>query len=124
MPLTYTIDRSQRVVISRFSGVLSESDIHSARERLHSDASFNPAFSQLVDLSEVTAIDISVPSLARIAGTTSYTPGTRRAIVGVNDIQYEMARLYAAFSEPHQQLVHVFRDRAIAEEWLSGRQLD
>jgi hypothetical protein len=121
MPLSYTIDRSQRVVIARASDTLSEDDIHRFREELQSALSFNPHYAQLVDLSDVTDIEVSVPSIARIAGSSGFAPGVRRAFVGSTDAQYGMARMLATFSEPHGQVVHVFRDRAVAEAWLSER---
>ena len=124
MPLSYTIDRDLRVVVERGSGVLSEEDLYSSRERMQADPAFNPRFAELVDLTEVTDIQVSVPVMARFARTASFAPGVRRAIVGASEKQYDVAQMLATFSEPHHQIVHVFRDRAIAEVWLSERRPD
>ena len=124
MPLTYTIDRGLKIVVARGSGVLSEEDLRGSRERMQSDPSFSPTFAQLFDLSDVTDIEVSVPVMARIAGSSVIVPGVRHAFVGVNDIQYEMARTFATLSEPHHQMVHVFRDRSIAEAWVLESRVD
>jgi hypothetical protein len=118
MPLTYTVDRGLRIVIARGNGVLSEEDLRASWERIQSDPAFNPSFAQLFDLSDVTDIEVSFPAMARIAGGSPAAPGARRAFVGVNDLQYELARTFAMLSEPHHQAVSVFRDRAIAEAWV------
>ena len=118
MPLTYTIDRSLKIVIARASGVLSEEDLRSSREQIQSDPAYHPTFAQLFDLSDVTDIEVSIPVMARIAGSSAVAPNARQAFVGVNDIQYEMARTFATLSEPHHRAVHVFRDRTIAEAWV------
>ena len=95
MPLTYTIDRSLKIVIARASGVLSEEDLRGSREQIQSDPAYHPSFAQLFDLSDVTDIEVSIPVMARIAGSSAVAPNARQAFVGVNDIQYEMARTFA-----------------------------
>jgi hypothetical protein len=42
MPLTYTIDRSLKIVIARASGVLSEEDLRGSREQIQSDPAYHP----------------------------------------------------------------------------------
>jgi len=124
MPLTYTIDRRLKIVIARASGVLSEEDLRGSREQIQSDPAYHPTFAQLFDLSDVTDIEVSIPVMARIAGSASVAPGARHAFVGISDIQYEMARTFATLAEPHNQFVHVFRDRAIAEAWVLEQRAD
>ena len=118
MPLTYTVDRGLKIVIARGEGVLSEEDLRTSWERMQSDPAFNPSFAQLFDLSDVTAVAVSVPAMARIAGSSTAGPAARRAFVGINDVQYECAQRFATLSEPHHRAVHAFRDRAIAEAWV------
>jgi hypothetical protein len=118
MPLTYTIDTSRRIIVSRASGVLTEDEMRSTRILMQGDGSFNAGFGQLLDLRSVTEVLVSVPAMARLAATSSFSPGVRRAFVGISDAQYNMAWTFARLGEPHGQVVHVFRDMAIAEAWL------
>ena len=92
--------------------------MRSARILMQGDAAFNASFGQLFDLRAVTDVQVSVPAMARLAATSSFSPGVRRAFVGVSDAQYNMAWTFARLGEPHGQLVHVFRDIAVAEAWL------
>jgi hypothetical protein len=118
MPLTYTIDASRRIIVARASGVLTEDDLRSTRILMRGDPGFNRNFGQLLDLRAADEVTVSVPAMARIAAASAFAPGVRRAFVGVTDAQYNMARTFAMLSEPHDQLVHVFRDISVAEAWL------
>lgn len=118
MPLTHVIDASRRVIVARASGVLTEDDLRATRILMQGDRAFNPTFGQLLDLRAATEIVVSVPAMARLAASSAFAPGVRRAFVGVTDAQYSMAWMFAMLSEPHDQLVHVFRDISIAEAWL------
>jgi len=118
MPLTYVIDASRRIVVARASGVLTEDDLRSTRMLMQGDPAFNRSFAQLLDLRAATAVNVSVPAMARLAASSTFAPGVRRAFVGITDAQYNMAWTFAMLSEPHDQLVHVFRDISVAEAWL------
>jgi hypothetical protein len=118
MPLTYVIDASRRIIVVRASGILTESEMRSTRILVQADPAFNSNFGQLFDLRGATDIVVSVPAMARLAATSSFSPGVRRAFVGVTDVQYNVAWTFARLSEPHDQLIHVFRDISVAEAWL------
>jgi hypothetical protein len=128
MPLTYMIDASRRIIVARASGILTEDDLRSVRMLMQGDPAFNRNFGQLLDLRAATEVIVSVPAMARLAASSAFAPGVRRAFVGISDAQYNMAWMFAMLSEPHNQLVHVFRDIAVAEAWLmegaSPRALD
>jgi len=118
MPLTYMIDASRRIIVARASGVLTEDDLRSMRVLMQGDPGFDRTFGQLLDLRDATEIVVSLPAMARLAAASAFAPGVRRAFVGITDDQYNMAWTFAMLSEPHDQLVHVFRDMAVAEAWL------
>lgn len=118
MPLTYVIDASRRIIIARASGVLTEDDMRAAHILMQGDPAFNRNFGQLLDLRAVSDASISVPAMARLAANSAFAPGVRRAFVGITDAQYNVAWTFAMLSEPHDQLVHVFRDIAVAQAWL------
>jgi hypothetical protein len=125
MPLSHAIDASRRLVITRASGHLTEEDMRFAQAMLHGDPGFRPSYRQLIDLRGVDSVGVSVPAMARIAAASAFTPGVRRAFVGTSEEQYDVARVFATLSEPHNQIVHVFRELMIAEAWLmEGRAPD
>src|SRR5215218_3544751 len=118
MAVTYSIDTSRRLIVSRGSGVLTDDELRSARALMQGDPAFDRSFGQLFDLRGFTEIQLSIPGMARIAASSAFAPGVRRAFVGTTEAQYEMARTFALLSEPHDQLVYAFRDISIAEAWL------
>ena len=118
MPLTYVIDASRRIITARASGILTEEDLRATRMLMQGDPAFNRNFGQLMDLRAASEIIVSVPAMARLAASSSFAPGVRRAFVGITDAQYNMGWTFAMLSEPHNQLVHVFRDMSVAEAWL------
>ena len=118
MPLTHVIDASRRIIVARATGILTEDDLRATRILMRGDPAFNRNFGQLLDLRAATEIIVSVPAMARLAASSAFAPGVRRAFVGATDAQYSMAWTFAMLSEPHDQLVHVFRDFAIAQAWL------
>ena len=118
MPLTYVIDASRRIIITRASGILTEDELRSSRMLMQGDPAFNRNFKQLFDLRAVTDLAVSVPAMARLAASSSFSPGVRRAFVAITDAQYNLAWTFAQLSEPHDQLVHVFREVSVAEAWL------
>ena len=73
------------------------------------------------DLRHVSDVAISVPAMARVAASAVFVPGSRHALICANEIQYGMARMFAMLSEPHGQVVHVFRELDVAEAWLMER---
>ena len=118
MPLTHMIDASRRIIVARATGPLTEDDLRACRMLMQGDPAFNRNFGQLLDLRGATEVNVSLPAMARLAASSAFAPGVRRAFVGITDAQYNMAWTFAMLSEPHHQLVHVFRDISVAEAWL------
>jgi len=118
MSMSYIIHAGRRVVVMRGAGVLTAEEIYDAREKIRTDRTFDPSYAQLFDLRDVAQVDISLPAMARLAASAVFSPGVRRAFVCTDDIQYQMAETYSALSEPHEQVIHVFREMNVAEAWL------
>lgn len=118
MPFSYQLEPSRRLVLSRVWGVLTETDIEEYYARLAADPGFDPAMRQLCHIMDATRIDASAEALRRLAQRSIFSPGTRRAIVAVQDAHYGLSRMFKVFSEVGGSHVEVFRDSASAEAWL------
>ncbi len=119
MPESFEIDPRVGLVTSRVWGVVTDEEVRQHYLRLLADPRFDPSFRQLADVTGVTAVAASVTTVAVIARTTLFREGVRRAVVASSDLQYGMARLFAAYSEEGRQNVRVFRDLAAARAWLA-----
>jgi len=119
MPATYWIDVPRRLVLSRGWGVFTEQDLLGHFTTLSVDSAFQPTFSQLADLRHVERAAVSKEFVRRHALEHLFSSMARRAIVVSTADHYELARIYAEFSQYASQNVNVFRDMHDAEEWLS-----
>ncbi|HEX6038565.1 hypothetical protein [Longimicrobium sp.] len=118
MPAAYRIDPERAIVLSRAWGTLGDADITAHYTALAADPAFDPAYRQLVDLREVTAVDLSAAHIAEIAKRAVFRPGARRAYVAPTDVAFGVARMLEAYAESIGGDVEVFRDLPSAERWL------
>jgi hypothetical protein len=86
---------------------------------LREDPDFEPGFRQLIDVREVTLIDLTHDAIMRTAQAMIFAPGARRAFITATEEQYGLARVFAVYAETTGNVVEVFRDAALAEAWLA-----
>ena len=118
MPFSYQLDPARHLVLSRAWGVLIDKELEEHYARLAADPGFDPTMRQLCNMMDVTRIDTSPEALRRLAQRSIFSPGTRRALVAVQDAHYGLSRMFKVFCEIEGSLVEVFRDTASAEAWL------
>jgi hypothetical protein len=118
MSITYSIDQERHLVRSRGWGVISTEDLNDWIGSLLADRLFRADFRSLIDLSLVTDITVDAVALARAASTPLFDPGVRRAIVATSDSVFGVARMFASYAERIGQVLMVFRELWLAEEWL------
>ena len=122
MPSSYKIDKENRLVISTGSGVLTLADSLSHQERLLKDADFDPSFSQLLDFTQVTDVELSSEEIHRLARTTVFSSNSRRAFLVDTDLKFGLARLFAIMRESFgEKGIRVFRNFDDALDWALGR---
>jgi hypothetical protein len=97
-------------------------DVLAHREKLFNDPGYDPSFSQLLDLSPVTQLEIEPEQVRRLAHTMVFSPDSRRAIVASNDVTFGSARMYGILCECAGETgVRVFRDRDEALNWVLAK---
>jgi hypothetical protein len=120
MPVSYRLDPSRHLVVSRAWGILTDDEIESHYKRLVADPGFQQTFRQLCDMTEVTRIDATSDMLRRLAQQSIFAPGTQRAFVAAQDAHYGLTRMFQVFCELEGTRVEIFRDTASAEAWLEA----
>jgi hypothetical protein len=119
MPASYKIDKEQRLVLSSGTGVVTAEDMWAHQRQLSNDKDFDPSFSQLVDLTGVTAIGFTPDDVHGLAERSIFSPQSRRAFVAKRDLLYGLARMFELLREARgKDEIQVFRDRNEALEWL------
>jgi hypothetical protein len=124
MPASYEVHPSRRLVISRAWGVLTTAEVAEHYRAIAADPAFDPAFSQLADLSQVEHVDMSSPSVRREALETVFSSRSLRAFVARTDAQTVVAKLYGLYGKYVRQNIQVFPDIREAERWLGLSRAD
>jgi len=120
MPCRYVIDKDRRLVISTGWDRLTFAEMKAQQDELTSDPNFDPAFNQLVDVTAVTVLDLSIGEAQRIANRGIYSPTSRRAVLASSPAIFGMARMMDAYHSmaTGREQVSVFYDGDAALKWL------
>ncbi len=122
MPAFYKIDKENRLVMTTGSGTVTVADALAHQEKLLRDPDFDPTFSQLLDFSHVTKIEVNSEHIRRIAQNSVFSPVSRRAILVNNDTAFGLARMFAILRESAgDNGIEVFRNLDDALEWVLAR---
>jgi hypothetical protein len=124
MPLSYRIDKQQRLVASRISGNFTVDDALEFRRQIVADADFDPSFAELLDFSGVSKMDITPREVRMLAGTNIFSPDSRRAIVAEDPLVFGLGRIFETLrtlrGDRHIRVFHT-RDQALTWIFLKDR---
>ena len=119
MSVQFTIDASQKLVIRKFSGEISDADILENPRRVQADPQFDPSFSEVVDFSGVTGGDVSTSAIQELARQKSiFNLASKRVVIAPQPLLYGLTRMFEVYAEgtkPNIKLVHTFDE---AREFL------
>ncbi len=122
MPVAYTIDREKGRVISWGEGTISWDDIIAHMDSLTKDRDFRPTFSQLIDFTKVTKIELTHDQIYELAKRTVFGRGSMRAFVAGNPIQYGLSRMFQSYRKMFgTETIHIFTDPGEATQWLERK---
>ncbi len=119
MPLTYQIDKANKVLICDVSGSLTADDVRNLHIELRNDPEFAPDLSLLFDMLDVTDFQISSSELQALAGETPMSKTSKRAYVTLTDFDFGMLRVFATYSDAEPDRFQVFHEIGEARKWLS-----
>jgi hypothetical protein len=119
VPAFYKIDKEHRLVMTTGSGVFDLATALAHQDQLMSDPDFDPCYYQLLDLTQITKVDISPEDLRKIAERSVFWPCSRRAILVTNDVGFGFARMFEMLRESAGETgIRVFRKIDDALEWI------
>jgi len=99
MPAYFRIDKERRLVMSTISGVFTLADGLAHQEKLLKDPDFDPNFSQLLDCTHVTHVELRPEDVRRLAQRSIFSPNSHRAILVGSDLVFGFARMFLMFRE-------------------------
>ena len=102
-------------------------DLIGHQERLLKDPDFDPTFSQVVDFTRLTKVEIIATDVRLVAKSNIFSSHSRRAVFVKNDLRYGLAGMF----EIHRELagevgIQVFRnleealDRVLSPDTVPG----
>ncbi len=120
MATRHAIDKERRLVISTGSEQLTFSQVKTHQDQLLNDPDFDPEFNQLIDLTAVTSLDISVDEAKIIARRKLFSFTSRRAFVAASPSIFGMGRVMEVYNEMSNvaSQVRIFYDLPSALKWL------
>jgi hypothetical protein len=119
MPLFSKIEKARKLVISTGSGVLTMADALAYQDKLQQDPEFDPSFSQLLDFTHVTKVELETEDIRRLAQRSLFSTDSRRAILVSSDVAYGLARMFEVLRESlGEKGIQVFRNLDEALDWV------
>jgi hypothetical protein len=124
MPARYQIDKERRLVITTVWGLLTLADALAHQHSLVKDRDFDPSFSQVMDLTQITQYDVDANDIFKIAQRSVFSPESRRAIIVKDDLSYGFGRMFEMLRENAGEIgIRVFRHREEALDWVLSKNM-
>ena len=122
MPAYFRIDREHRLVMTTISGVFTLAEGLAHQEKLLKDPDFDPSFSQLIDFTQVTKLELGTEEVRRLAQRSIFSCDARRAILVNSDFAFGLARRFLIFRESlGEKGVRVFHSLDEALYWVFAK---
>jgi len=119
MPAFYKIAKERRVILSTASGIFTLADALAHQGQILADPDFDNRYSQLLDLSHVTKMELSTEDVRKLAERAVFWPTSSRAILVNTDLGHGLARLFKMLRENAGETgIRIFRDLDEALEWI------
>jgi hypothetical protein len=119
VPVFYKIDKERRLVMSCGTGVITREDVWGHMDRLSNDPDFDPEFSQVLDCTQLTGLDLGPEDMRQFARRNIFSPHARRAFVVRDDVTFGLARMFQIHRELNgEKGIGVFRTFDEAVDWI------
>ncbi|MGB2621179.1 MAG: hypothetical protein WA857_19115 [Candidatus Acidiferrum sp.] len=109
--------------MSSATGVFNKDAALDHQNRLLADPDFDPSYSQLMDYTHVTQIDLSAADVGLLAVRNVFSSNSRRAFLVPNDVAFGLARMFEMIRESAgERGIRIFRDLEEALDWVLSNQ--
>ncbi len=117
-PPEYNVIPERRLVFVKFGKLTTEREIARYAIRLHADPSFDPEFSEIVDLRDVEELDLRGDQMVELADRIDpFSPNAKRAFVVQNSVQSHAARMHQILRISKEN-IGIFHSVEEAEHWI------
>jgi hypothetical protein len=95
----FFIDVERRMVFSKATGVLTVGDVLDQMDKLTHHPDFQPEWNQIMDMRNVTAIELSGDDIKKLATRNIFVAPSRRAMLVTPGLQFGLGRIFATYRE-------------------------
>jgi hypothetical protein len=116
MPYSYLIDLERDVVFSRIWGTLTDDDVAGHATGLRADPRFDPELNQIIDMRELSDLQVTSHGVRKLATLVPFDPEARRAFVVGTGQAEGLSRVLFTYTEAGVDQYTLFRDLPPAME--------
>ncbi len=115
----FVVDPVRKLVAVKFGKKLTVADIEHYSGHVRSNPSFQPNYSEIVDLTEVEELDLQAADFLKLADKIDpFSPEAKRAFVVRNSVQSHAARMHKILRT--QRNIEIFNSVEEAERWIGS----
>jgi hypothetical protein len=121
MPIEYRYVEEHELVVTTFSGVVTDEELLAHGHRIGNDERIPWGHREVVDMRTIDSVTVTSPGIASLIDIdrrSGKASETKLAIVAPKDVVFGLSRAYQIRSKPDRPVVEVFRTIEEAAEWL------
>jgi len=122
MTLKHRIYEDQKIILTTWSGAISDTDLIRFYMGIYNNSHWQPGFNEVTDLRDAELNHISdnaLRHLSELATGCLKGEGIKLALIAPSELSSDIARLYQAFTHIPNELTKVFHHLDEALEWLA-----
>jgi hypothetical protein len=115
----FEVDVERQLVTVKFGNRVTAEEIGEYVEKLLVHPSFQPTFSEIVDIREAQDIDLQADDFLKLADQVDpFSPEAKRAFVARTTVQNHAARMHKILRS--QRNIEIFQTFEDAERWIGS----
>lgn len=109
MPVQVAVDRSRKLVISTYSGDVTDADVAWQISEIRKQAPYDPAYRAITDFTQVRHFNISSSEIRSVAESDSPLAEAERVMVAPSDEAYGTSRMFQILASRTRPNITVVR---------------
>ncbi|HWY68574.1 MAG TPA: hypothetical protein VNX88_07905 [Terriglobales bacterium] len=114
MPVNVSVDRRRKLVITTYSGDVTDADVAHQISQVREQAPYGPAYRAITDFTQVTQFNISSSEIRSVADSESPLAEAQRVMVAPSDVAYGTSRMFQVLALRTRPNITVVRTLAEA----------
>ena len=126
MPVTLSIDKERRLVVTKAQGVVTDKDFIEARRRLTADPEFDPSFDRIWDFHDVTESHVTEEIIGKLvaASPNAERPICRAVVLSKRPGATKAILHFISCTRQSNRRIAAFPDLASAVKWVTSTRVD